>query len=504
MEKYLFNRTTFSSSINLLMAFPACKSFALSSLGYMWLFKTASETDDANVNMVCTDYTPDINIKNVDAISFSMSFDFDFNGVFEILHKYKIPFLAKERNENHPIIFAGGPVLTTNPEPYKQIFDFMVIGDGEELIKNIINILNNSNDKISTLKNLSKIDGIYVPYVSQKVKKVTEKLSNVIYSPIISSESYFKDTFIIELARGCMNRCAFCTASYLNLPFRNYDYEKIIETIDLGLKYTNKIALLGAQLSAHPQFEQIIDYINEKMKNSTNIELSISSLRTDSVTPSLIKTLVSGGQKNSTIAIEAASERLRKFINKNLTNKQIFDAVKLAKENGLKGIKIYSMIGIPSETDEDIREFITLAKELKKQNKGLEITFSFSSFVPKPQTPFQNCQRECTKSLEQKQKFIEKSLSKIGISSKFSSIKWDYWQTVLSRGDESLTPLLISVYKNGGKLGDYKKAIKELNLDISHTINGYPEKLPLPWNFIENFTTKSQLENEYKRLCKFN
>ena len=503
MENFLFNANKTTGSFNLIMGFPACKSFALSSLGYMWLYKTASEAADTNAKMVCTDYTPNINVKNINAISFSMSFDFDFNGVFEILDKYKIPFLAEERFENYPLIFAGGPVLTTNPEPYKRIFDFTVIGDGEELIKNIIDILHNSSDKNSALKELSKLDGIYIPGITKKVKKVTEKLSKVIYSPVISSESYFKDTFIIELARGCMNRCAFCTASYLNLPFRSYDYEKIIEVIELGLKHTNKIALLGAQLSAHPQFEQILDYLNNKMENGTNIELSMSSLRTDSVTPKLIKILVSGGQKTSTIAIEAASERLRKFINKNLSNEQIFNAVKTARENGLKGIKIYSMIGIPTETDEDIKEFITLAKNLKEQNKGFEITFSFSSFVPKPQTPLQNCPREDTKTLENKQKFIEKSLSKIGIPSKFSSIKWDYWQTVLSRGDEHLTQFLISVYKNGSGLGAYKRAVKELQIDTSEMINGIKEGKILPWDFIENSVSKIQLSNEFKRLCKY-
>ena len=503
MDKYLFNTNKNAGSFNLIMGFPACKSFALSSLGYMWLYKTASEIVDTNVNMVCTDYTSDINIKNINAISFSMSFDFDFNGVFEILDRYKIPLLSKDRNENYPVIFAGGPVITTNPEPYRQIFDFMVIGDGEDLIKKIVYVLKKHSVKADALKELSNYDGIYIPDITQRVKKVTEKLNNVIYSPVISDESYFKNTFITEVSRGCMNRCAFCTASYLNLPFRNYDYEKIVEAIELGLKYTNKIALLGAQLSAHPQFEKILDYLNNKMENGTDIELSVSSLRTDSVTPKLVKALVSGGQKSSTIAIEAASERLRKFINKNLSNRQIFDAVKTSRENGLKAIKIYSMIGIPSETDEDIKEFITLAKELKEQNKGFEITFSFSSFVPKPQTPFQNCPREDTKLLEDKQKFIEKSLSKLGISSKFSSIKWDYWQTVLSRGDESLTPLLINVYKNGGKLGAYKKAVKELEIDISKTISGFSENKKLPWSFIENYTSEEQLYSEYKRLCKY-
>ena len=154
----------------------------------------------------------------------------------------------------------------------------------------------------------------------------------------------------------------------------------------------------------------------------------------------MVQTLVKGGQKHSTIAIEAASERLRKYINKNLKEEQILNAVRISRENGLKGLKIYSMIGIPTETQDDINEFLKLGKKIKDENKGFNIEFSFSSFVPKPHTPFQWAKREDTKSLEKKQKYLEKEFSKLGISAKFSSIKWDYWQSVLSRGGKELAP----------------------------------------------------------------
>lgn len=474
------------------MAYPAIEEFALSSLGYMWLNKIVGG------ERISTD-KPYFNIKEVDAVAFSMSFDFDFMGVFEILEKNKIPFLASDRNENFPLIFAGGPVITTNPEPLKRVFDFMVIGDGEGVNIKINKIIEQGLSKNETLRELAKLDGVYVPGVTHTVKKITEKLNNVIYTPIVSDKSYFKNTFIIEVARGCMNRCAFCTASYLNLPFRHYEYDKIIEAIELGLSQTNKIALLGAQISAHPEFENIMKYLHSKMENRVNIELGISSLRTDSVTPELVQTLVMGGQKTSTIAIEAASERLRRFINKNLKEVQILNAVKIARENGLKGLKIYSMIGIPTETQEDIEEFLRLAKVIKSKNKGFEITFSFSTFVPKPQTPLQWAPREDTKSLEKKQKFLEKELAKLRIGSKFSSAKWDYWQTVISRGDESITPLLIEVYKQGGKLGAYKSAFKG---NLGKTIDGFDLDEDLPWDFIENYPPKKLLINEYNRLLK--
>lgn len=482
--------------MNLVMAYPAIEEFALSSLGYMWLYKIASKL--VNTERISTD-NASFNTRTTDAVAFSLSFDFDFMGVFEILEKNNIPFLTSERDESYPLIFAGGPVITTNPEPLKQIFDFMVIGDGEGVNAKIIEIIEQGLSKAETLQELAKLEGVYVPGINSKVKKTTEQLETVIYTPELSEKSYFKNTFIIEVARGCMNRCAFCTASYLNLPFRHYEYEKIIEAIELGLSQTNKIALLGAQISAHPEFENIMKYLRNKMDSGVDIELGISSLRTDSVTPELVQTLVKGGQKTSTIAIEAASERLRRFINKNLKEEQILNAVKVARENGLKGLKIYSMIGIPTETQEDIEEFLRLAKVIKSENKGFEITFSFSTFVPKPQTPFQWAKREDTKSLEKKQKFLEKEFAKLGIGSKFSSAKWDYWQTVISRGDESFAPLLIEVYKQGGKLGAYKSVFKG---KLGKTIDGFDLDEVLPWDFIENYPPKQLLINEHNRLIK--
>jgi radical SAM superfamily enzyme YgiQ (UPF0313 family) len=501
MEKYLYKPNNQKNGYNLVMAYPAIEEFALSSLGYLWLFMIANTKDGISAERAYTN-SKNVLSQNTDGIAFSLSFDFDFMGVFEILEKNKIPFYSAQRDDSYPLIFAGGPVLTTNPEPLKKFFDFMMIGDGEDSFPQVLDILKQKKNKAETLRLLSEVEGVYVPKFSKSVKKSTATLDKVIYTPILSEKSYFKDTFIIEVARGCMNRCAFCTASYLNLPFRSYPYDKIIEAIDLGLEHTNKIALLGAQISAHPDFNKIMSYIKNKMDEGMEIELGISSLRTDSVTPELVQTLVQGGQKTSTIAIESASEKLRKFINKNLKDEQIFNAVKTARENGLKGLKIYSMIGIPNETQEDIESFLRLGEKLKKENKGFELTFSFSTFVPKPQTPLQWSIREESKSLEKKQKFLEKGFAKLGISAKFSSIKWDYWQSFLSRGDENLDEFLVSVYKKGGKLGAYKSALKELNISQEKYIHGLNLDKNLPWDIIENYPPKKLLQNELNRLNK--
>ena len=504
-ETFLYNPITKKDAgINFWMAFPGPEAFAMSSLGYLWLFKYLDELDNLNVERIYSDIkTTKINVESVDLIGFSYTFDTDFMHIFSILNKYNIPLKKTDRNSDFPLIFAGGAVITTNPTPYEDFFDFFIIGDGEDVIVKIIELYreNKSIEKDKFLKIIAELEGIYIPTLTLKTKKLTDKLNQCIYTPILSDNAFFPNSFIAEVSRGCANRCGFCIASYLNLPLRCLPYENIIEAIDFGLKYTNKIALLGAQLSAHPKFEKICDYIYNKIQSGQTIEMSVSSLRVDSITPNILKTLVACGQKNITLAIEAGSERLRKVINKNLTKEQIFKAVKTAKDAGLKGFKFYGMLGLPTETQHDIDEMILLAKEIKQEYRGFDLSFGFSTFVPKPNTPFQWIGREDTKSLENKSNYIKKEFHKIGVPVTVSSAKWDYWQAVLSRGDSTLGDFLIEVWKQGGKLGAYKSAAKKFNINADKfAIENYSFEDALPWDFIEINPGKVFLIRENIRL----
>lgn len=504
-EKYLYTPLKLKqANINVWMAFPGPESFAMSSLGYLWLYKHIDENPKINVERVYSDsVSTTIKPSEIDLMGFSFTFDTDYIHIFEMLEKYKIPLRSKERDENSPLVFAGGPVVTANPTPYDDFFDFFIIGDGEELNLKIVEEYNNLKGigRSEFLSKISEIEGIYVPSLSNRVKKVTKKLEECIYTPILSDKAYFPNTFIMEASRGCANRCGFCIASYLNLPLRCIPYEKIIETIDFGLEYTDKIALLGAQLSAHPRFEDICNYIYTIIQEGRHIEMSVSSLRVDSITPNIMKTLVACGQKNITLAIEAGSERLRRVINKNLKKEQIINAVEIAKSAGLKGFKFYGMIGLPTETNEDIDALIGLAKEIKSKYKTFDISFGFSTFVPKPNTPFQWFGREDTKSLENKANYLKKELHKIGVQATVSSAKWDYWQAVLSRGDSRLSSFLEEVYRQGGKLGAYKTAAKKLNVDTdkyAHCNFSYNDNFP--WDFIDVNPGKDFLIKESQRL----
>lgn len=560
-ETYLYTSLkNKNADFNVWMAFPGIYSFAMSSLGYLELCKNIDLFEDVNLERICTNTAKTkIMAKDVDLIGFSFSFDLDFLNIFKMLEKYKIPLKVSQRDENHPLVFGGGPVLSSNPEPYCEFFDYIIIGDGEEANIAAVNTCKENKDKPrqDILAKLSEIEGIYVPSISvnqcirlglsaqqheikidnkaqakqcqsgavwlesptclddsspallapqKPVKKATCRLSNCIYTPILSEQSFFKNTFIVEIARGCVNRCGFCLASYLNLPQRFVDYEKIIESLDLGLRHTNKIALLGALISAHPQFDDICNYIYQKNQENPGIELSVSSLRADAISPISVQTLVACGQKHATIAIEAGSDRLRKVINKNLTETQILEIVKIAEENGLKGFKIYAMIGLPTETQDDLKEMVELVKKIKKLHKNFSIGFSFSTFVPKAHTPFQWCSREDTKSLEKKQNYLKKEFHKLGVKTNFSSAKWDYYQALLSRGGRELNDYVLKIYELGGNIGAFKTAYKQIaktkNLPDSdyYVLRNFDLNEALPWDFIEVTPGKEFLKEEYKKL----
>lgn len=507
-EIFLYDRKIKKDAdFNMWFFFPGPEAFALSSLGYLWLYRAIDMLEDINIERVYDDTKTTVLMRDrIDLIGMSFTFDTDFLAIFKFLEWNKFELKANERKETAPLIFAGGPVVTSNPVPYKEIFDFFILGDGEDANLRVVELCKKCKEegktKKETLVELSTIEGVYVPALNQAcVKKATKKLTECVYTPILSNKAFFPNTFILEVERGCANRCGFCLASYMNLPIRFVEYDKIIESIELGLRYTNKIALLGAQLTSHPRFKDICKYIENKIDSGEEIEMSVSSLRVDSFTPEIVNTLVKAGQKNLTLAIEAGSERLRKVINKNLTEEQIFKAIEVAIECNLHGMKFYGMIGLPTETMEDLEEIINLCKRIKAKFKKFEISFGFSTFVPKANTPFQWFGREDEKILEKKSKYLQKELHKLGIQSSVSSAKWDYYQALTSRGDENLTDYLIEVYRLGGKLGAYKKAAKAFNIDTDYyAIQNYDYEKTLPWNFIDIRPGKEFLIKESQRL----
>lgn len=468
MEKFLYQRIEKKDpKLNVWFAYGAPESFAMASLGYLAIFKDLDLNPDLYVERIYQDTKiTTVPYEDVDCIGFSMSFELDILTIIKMLEKYNFPALYKDRNENHPFVFVGGPVTMSNPLPYEDFFDFIVIGE-KIVLNEVFEILKEkrtlSRDEI--LKKLSEIEGVYVPKYKKEVIIKRDDLSNdIVYTTILSDKSFFKDTFIIELERGCPKMCNFCLASWLNIPTRFVKYEKIIEAIDLGLQHTNKLALLGAYVAGHPDFKKIIEYISKKCEEK-DIELSISSLRADLADIDLIQTLVKCKQKTATIALEAGSQRLRNLIGKDLSEQQVLDTVLCAKKGGLKGLKIYAMLGLPTETEEDIEALVSLVQKLKTELKKIpgafDLTLSASTFIPKAHTPFEYTERTDKKILEKRINYLKKTFHKMGINFRIASVEWDIIQGILSRYNKSLAEFLIEVVKKGGNLGAFKQLWRE-------------------------------------------
>ncbi len=506
MEKFLYERPTKKApKINLWFAYGAVESFALASLGYLTIFKDFDLDPEIFVERIYSNTTSvRLMPENVHAMGFSVSFELDILTIIKMLEKYNFPLKSAQRKESDPFIFSGGPVLMANPIPFEEFFDFISIGE-KTCLKGAFEILKNRNGKSrdEILKELSNIEGIYVPKYKKPVKIARDEISqDVVFTPILSEKSYFKNTFVIEIERGCPKMCNFCLASWLNLPARFADYEKIIEAIDFGLQNTDKIALLGAYVAGHPKFNEIVKHISNICK-TREIELSISSLRADLADIELIKTLVKCNQKTATIALEAGSQRLRDLIRKDLSESQILNTIKTAKKGGLKGLKIYVMIGLPTETQQDLDELIELAKKMKetakKEGGGFEITLSASTFIPKSHTPFESVERFDKKTLETRISYLKKNLYKIGVNFKSPSVEWDMIQAILSRYDKHLGDFLIEVANKGANLGAFKQTWRKYAKEGKLMPFEEAQKLPFEtktWNFIDT----GALELKNKRM----
>lgn len=495
MEKFLWEKNyNKQPKINAWFAFPAIESFAMASVGYLSIFKMLDLMPDVYVERIYQDTkTTRVCADDVSLMGFSTSFEIDILTVIKMLKKYEIPIKSQDRGENDPLVFAGGPAVCANPLPYQDFYDFIIIGEGQ-LLPEVFQFVADNKDlsRDELLEKLSKFSGIWVPkFGKYDVEFHRDNLVEPVYTSILSDKSFFRDTFVIEIERGCPKMCNFCLASWLNLPTRFLEVEKILRDIEMALKYTNKIALLGAYVAGHPDFDKIIDFIKEKHKISP-IELSISSLRADLADEKLFKTLVECGQKHATIAIEAGSERMRKIIKKDLSDEQIFKTVETARKSGLKGIKIYIMIGFPKETDEDIEALIEIAKKLKNQNKGFDISFSLSTLIPKAHTPFENVKKEDSKSLDKKINYIKKQMHQIGVTLRPTSVEWDAIQAILSRCGYSLADYLVEVSAQGGNLGAFKHVWKDFyknkklpqSFDEATTLP-YLDENEIPWEFIK-------------------
>jgi radical SAM superfamily enzyme YgiQ (UPF0313 family) len=509
-ERLLFTpATTEPDAIATVFAFPNEYSVGITSLGYQVVWATLAARSDVQVARLFTDGQESLPAEP-ELVGFSLSWELDYVNVLSLLESLTIPTRAALRSDADPLVFGGGPVLTANPEPFADFFDVILLGDGELLLGEFIAAYQQvrGSDRGTQLRHLASIPGIYVPSLYEVlydgcdgavqaiqpmdgeipaiVQKQTYRSNTLSASTVVTEKAAWENIFMVEVVRSCPEMCRFCLASYLTLPFRVASVEEsLIPAIDRGLQVTKRLGLLGASVTQHPEFETLLDHLNQSQYD--DVRISVSSVRTNTITPKLAETLVKHDSRSVTIAVESGSERVRQIVNKKLTQDEIMQAAVNAKAGGLSSLKLYGMAGIPGEEMADLEQTVAMLQAIKKAAPGLRLTFGCSTFVPKAHTPFQwfGVNRQAEKRLQ----FLQKHLRSQGVDFRPESYNWSVIQALISRGDRRLSYLLELTRHYGDSLGSYRRAFKELKgklppLEFYVHETWQPDQT-LPWSHLQ-------------------
>ncbi len=497
------------------LVYPNTYKAGMSSLGFQTVYKLANKIEFVSCQRVfwsrqkkdtkCPkSIETGLRLDLFDIIMFSISFENDFLNLVQLLTRTGIPLRSSDRNHIHPLVVAGGVACFLNPEPIAPFIDCFLLGEAENLLEPFFNEFLKKTDKKSFLKNLEKkVPGSYTPlYTNKKTLPVKvqylESLQTITScTTILTADTAFKDTFLIETLKGCPHGCRFCSAGFIYRPPRIYPKENIFAAIDQAAEKTDKIGFVSSAIADHPDIMAICDYgLKHKFK------LSFSSLRADKLDNKFILALSNSKIKTATIAPEAGSKRMRRIINKNIDEKDIIQAVRKLVNAGIMNIKLYFMIGLPFEEIQDVHDIVELTKKIKtvfleesKKNRKIgTITLSINPFIPKPSTPFQWAAMEDETILKEKVNIIKQGLKKIAnININIESLKKAKIHALLSRGDQKTADIIESALKKG-----WPSAIRK-NQEYCHTII-YKEKGvddTLPWDFLDSRVKKQFLVKEF-------
>ena len=458
-----------------------------------------------------------------DVVAFDVTFEMDYFHIPLMLRQGRVPVMSEDRTGFDPIVIAGGPCATFNPEPFADFIDAFIIGEGEGIVTAVLERIRkgreNGESREETIAALAQIDGVYVPvlYTPQyddnkrfvgydiaegapkTIRRHFEPLTSGGETVIATNFTEFGAMYIIEVARGCGRHCRFCMAGYCFRVPRVRPLDILKEGVDRAEKLGKKVGLMGAAISDYPEVDELVTYIRSK-----DMRYSCASLRADSLTQAVVDGLAESGQKTITIAPETGSERLRRVINKGISEENLRTAAQLSAKSGIQHMRLYIMIGLPTETDEDIDAIIGLAERTQAHMaevgcKG-RLTLSINPFIPKPFTPFQWMAMDHQKSVEKKLQYIKKSLQKNRrIEVLVESPKEAYIQGVLARGDRRLGKVLAACALDRGSKS-FKSEMKKAGLDMDDC--NYRERKfedYLPWSHLDMGLRNGYLEQEWQR-----
>ena len=458
-----------------------------------------------------------------DVVAFDVTFEMDYFHIPLMLRYGRVPVMSEDRTGFDPIVIAGGPCATFNPEPFADFIDAFIIGEGEGIVTAVLERIRKGREhgesREETIAGLAQIDGVYVPvlYTPQyddnkrfvgydiaegapkTIRRHFEPLTSGGETVIATNFTEFGAMYIIEVARGCGRHCRFCMAGYCFRVPRVRPLDILKEGVDRAEKLGKKVGLMGAAISDYPEVDELVTYIRSK-----DMRYSCASLRADSLTQAVVDGLAESGQKTITIAPETGSERLRRVINKGISEENLRTAAQLSAKSGIQHMRLYIMIGLPTETDEDIDAIIGLAERTQAHMaevgcKG-RLTLSINPFIPKPFTPFQWMAMDHQKSVEKKLQYIKKSLQKNRrIEVLVESPKEAYIQGVLARGDRRLGKVLAACALDRGSKS-FKSEMKKAGLDMDDC--NYRERKfedYLPWSHLDMGLRNGYLEQEWQR-----
>jgi radical SAM superfamily enzyme YgiQ (UPF0313 family) len=458
-------------------------------------------------------------IRDFHLVGFSVSYENDYLHLLQMLELAHIPLLAAERDERHPLIMVGGAVTYINPEPLADFVDLMVIGDGEETINDYLDLAHEASvsPRQGHLRRAAQLPGLYVPAIhgqryeipAVSLRRITDLSRWPAYTSVLTSDTEFSRTMLIEITRGCPWKCRFCTVGYVYPKFRQLPAETVLGLVaaqqqrdrEAGHSPVRRVGLIS---SATGDYRHIAPVVQGLL--GMQVGINISSLRIDRMPEVLIDGMVQSGVRSCTVAPEAGSERLRCLIRKEMTEADILNGVEMLLAKGMRNLKLYSMIGLPTETDDDLQELVVLVLRIWKlmkqygRSRGAlgTLTLSVNPFIPKPATPLQWCGMAPPREIEAKLQMLRQAVRREShLRLKHESFKTAYLEAILTRGDRRMSRFLLAVHH---QKGNWRCAARQLGWDWERFVcTPLAEEAKLPWDFLASERQHQRLRREHAR-----